>query len=164
MDEPRPNPDAVPTAPQPTAGPTLRLGRVPLIFAIVGVVVALASSGLYLFRQPAETQRLTPETIVDRFLAAVFLANSAERLGEVVCSNWNPADALTRTSDQVGADARVSWDEIRVVSGSEKRTTLRARIGLRFRDDIRPSAYQQWRFSLVDENGWRVCEARPFVV
>jgi hypothetical protein len=51
-----------------------------------------------------------------------------------------------------------------VVAKSDTKVTIRARLGLRLRDDIRPSSYEQWRFSLVKEDGWRVCEARPFTV
>ena len=38
---------------------------------------------------------------------------------------------------------------------------MRARLGLRQRDDLRPGSYAQWRFHLVKQDGWRVCEARP---
>jgi hypothetical protein len=134
-----------------------------MIFAIVGIAVAVVATVLYIFRDAA-TPRLTPEETVDRFLAAVFVANNPERLSGLVCASWNAQDALTRTAGQIGTDARASWDEISVVSSDTRRATLRARVGLRYRDDVRPSAYQQWHFSLVNEDGWRVCEARPFRV
>jgi hypothetical protein len=134
-----------------------------MIFAIVGIAVAVVATGLYLYRDAA-TPRLTPEETVDRFLSAVFVASSTERLSALVCASWNPQEALTRTAGQIGTDARASWDEISVVSSDTRRATLRARVGLRLRDDVRPSAYQQWHFSLVNEDGWRVCEARPFRV
>jgi hypothetical protein len=138
-------------------------GRAPVIFAVVGVVVALAATALFLFRQAA-APKLTPEQTVDSFLSAVFVANSSERLDGLVCGNWDADDALRRTTNQVGTGTRVSWYEIRVVSSDERRATLSAHIGLRFQDDVRPSADQQWHFTLVNENGWRVCEARPFRV
>ena len=148
---------------RPDARPVRRgvSSRASVIFAVVGVVVALVAGGIYLFRQDA-SPRLTPGETVEKFLNAVFVASSAERLEDLVCSNWDPADALTRTTQQVDPGVRVSWDDIGQVSSEAGRVTLRARVGLRFRDDVRPSAYQQWRFSLVDEDGWRVCEARPF--
>jgi hypothetical protein len=134
-----------------------------MIFAIVGMTIAVVATGLYLYRDAA-TPRLTPEETVDRFLSAVFVASSTERLSGLVCASWNAQEALTRTAGQIGTDARASWDEISVVSSDARRATLRARVGLRLRDDVRPSAYQQWHFSLVNEDGWRVCEARPFRV
>jgi hypothetical protein len=134
-----------------------------MIFAVVGIAVALVMGGIYLARQTA-TPRLTPEETVDGFLGAVFLTSSADRLSRFVCGNWDPDDALSRTSKQVDAAARVSWDEIRVVSSDGSRANLRARLGLRLRDDVRPAVYQQWHFTLVNEDGWRVCEAQPFRV
>jgi hypothetical protein len=134
-----------------------------MLFAIAGVVVALVAVGLYLFRQAA-APRLTPEETVDRFLSAVFVANSMERLDGLVCASWDEQEALTRTANQVDSGTRVSWNEIRVVSSDARRATLRAQVGLRFQDDVRPTTYQQWHFSLVNESGWRVCEARPFRV
>jgi hypothetical protein len=134
-----------------------------VIFAVVGVVVALVATCTYVYQQAA-APRLTPEETVERFLSAVFVANSSERLDGLVCGNWDVEEAMTRTLNQVSTGTRVSWDQIRVVSSDERRATLSANVGLRFRDDVRPSAYQQWHFTLVNENGWRVCEARPFRV
>jgi hypothetical protein len=58
---------------------------------------------------------------------------------------------------------RVSWDEMRVISSDGTRANVRARLGLRYPDDKQPSAFSQWRFSIIDENGWHVCDARPFI-
>lgn len=141
-----------------------RTGRGPLIFAIVGVAVALLAGGAYVYRQATAPPPLTPEETVREFLAAVFLAGDPTRVGTVVCASWKPEDAIDRTRKEIGADISVSWDQISVSVSDERRATVRARVGLRFKDDVRPAAYQQWRFDLVKENGWRVCDARPFVV
>jgi len=135
-----------------------------MIFAVVGIVVALAAGGLYLLKESTQPPARTPEETIQEFLSAVFLANDSDRVKVVVCASWDPADALTRTSSEIDPDAHVSWDEVRVISITEGRVSARARLGVRLRDDIRPSHYRQWRFSLVNENGWRVCEARPFIV
>jgi len=135
-----------------------------MIFAIVGIVVALAAGGIYLLKESTEPPVRTPEETIQEFLSAVFLANEADRVKVVVCASWDPVDALTRTANEIDPDAHVSWDEVRVISIAEGRVSARARLGVRLRDDIQPSHYRQWRFSLVNENGWRVCEARPFIV
>ncbi len=138
--------------------------RAPLIFALVGVVIALAAGGLYALNRSAAPPTMTPEETIREFLAAVFLANSADRVKMVVCASWDPADALSRTAREIDGDTRVSWDEVRVLSATDDRINARARLGLRRSGDIQPSSYRQWRFSLVNEDGWRVCEARPFIV
>ena len=144
------------------AVPSPRIGRTPLIFAIVGVVIALAAAGLYLVTRVNAPARLTPEETVREFLSAVFLASDGQRVGAVVCASWDPSDAIARTAKEIGAGIHVSWDEVSVVSTNGDRISAKARLGLRRPDDIQPSQYVMWRFSIVDENGWRVCEARPF--
>jgi hypothetical protein len=147
-------------APQPQT-PAKRK-RVPQIFATVGVVIALAATGLYLLTGAGGQARLSPEETVGEFLAGVFLANDPQRVAPVVCASWDPADAIARTTREIDAGAHVSWDNIAVVSNSEGRVSAKARLGLRLRDDRQPSTFRQWRFNLVDEHGWRVCDARPF--
>jgi hypothetical protein len=138
-----------------------------IIVAVAGVVLALAAGGLYVYRQSAPTSaaraQATPEETVREFLSAVFLAKDPQRVRAVVCSSWDPDNAITRTTAAVDKTAKVSWDEVVVVSSTDGRASVKARLGLRLPDDIQPSVHQDWRFSLVDENGWRVCEARPFI-
>jgi hypothetical protein len=139
-----------------------RRGRAPLIFAIVGVVIALAAGGLYFVTRPGARARLTPEGAVQEFLSAVFLAGDGQRVGAVICASWDPSDAMARTTKEIEQGAHVSWDQVAVVATNGNKASAKARLGLRLRDDTQPSLYRQWRFSLVDESGWRVCEARPF--
>ena len=126
-------------------------------------LAALSVGAFVLLRQPGTEPARTPEETVREFLSAVFLAESPERTAAVICNSWAPADAIERTSAGVPRDVRVSWDEFAVVTSDAERTTIRARLGLRQRDDLRPDSYEQWRFHLVEQDGWRVCEARPFV-
>lgn len=145
------------------AGPKRPVGRIPLILAIIGVIAALVTGGLYLFRDVSQPPSMTPEETVREFLSAVFLASSPERVAAVVCANWDPGDAIERTRQEIDTNVRVSWDEFGIVTADAERITMRVRLGLRLPDDLRPTTYAQWRFNLVHEDGWRVCEARPFV-
>jgi hypothetical protein len=151
-----------PKAPVGAPKPSTRRGRAPLIFAIVGVAIALAAGGLYVVKIASAPARLTPEETVQAFLSAVFLAGDGQRVGAVICSSWDPSDAIARTTKEIETGAHVSWDEVAIVAINGDKASAKARLGLRLRDDNKPSVYRQWRFSLIDENGWRVCEARPF--
>jgi len=146
--------------------PTARqgIGRAPVIFAVIGVLVALGAVGFYVLRQTTAPPPRSPEETVSEFLSAVFLSADPQRTGDVVCKSWDASDAVSRTAKEIPDGAHVSWDELMVVAKSDTKVTIRARLGLRLVDDIRPSSYEQWRFSLVKEDGWRVCEARPFTV
>jgi hypothetical protein len=140
-----------------------RSRRAPVLFAILGVALAVVAIGLYALRPTTSATTGTPEDAVQEFLAAVFLAHDTGRLAKVTCAGWDASDAMTRTLRQIDKDARVSWDDISVVSSDGKHVNVRVRLGLRLPDDKQPTSFQQWRFSVVDENDWRVCEARPFV-
>ncbi len=144
-----------------TASPARQAGRAALVFAALSVLVALAAGGLYLFRRVDKPPSLTPEETVSAFLSAVFLSADPQKASPLVCSNWDPADAIARTTAAVPDGASVSWGELKVVTSAESRVTVRGSLGVRMPDDSRPSSFAQWRFTLVDEDGWRVCEARP---
>jgi hypothetical protein len=148
---------------RPTNGSRRTALGFPLAFAIIGLVVALAAGALYLYRDRGESTRLNETRTVHEFLTAVFLAGTPDRVAPYVCASWPPGDAITRTVAEVGTGVGVSWDEIRVITTREERANVSARLGLRSADDVRPGSFEQWRFSLVDEEGWRVCDARPFV-
>jgi hypothetical protein len=135
-----------------------------VIFAVLGVLVALAAGGFYVYRQQVEAPvARTPEETVVAFLNAVFTAANPSEVGQVVCSNWDPDDAMTRTVAAVPEDANVSWADVALVIEREERATVRGYLYFRMPGDTSPGSRAQWRFNLVDENGWRVCDAVPLV-
>src|SRR6478735_11149242 len=88
--------------------PSHRSRRKLIIFAVIGITLALSSGGLYVYRQQnspaaiaAEAAQKSPEDAVRAFLTAVFLANDAGRLAGVVCASWDPQNALHRTRSEV---------------------------------------------------------------
>jgi hypothetical protein len=131
-----------------------------LIFAILGVLAALVVGGAYVYREYTGRSQLTPEQTVDEFLTAVFARNT-ERVGAVVCDGWDPEQAIRRTRGAIPVGANVTWDRIRVLTVDDDRAVVRATLGLRPFYDEEVSDTVQWTFNLVDEGGWRVCEARP---
>jgi hypothetical protein len=133
-------------------------------FAVVALLIAGGTIAVYATRPKPAANAVnvgTPDTAVRAFLSAVFLGDDASRLAPVVCSTWSPADALSRTRSMVDAQAKVSWDDLLVITTEPDRVTMTARLGLRLPDDVQPSVYQQWHFTVVNEQGWRVCDASP---
>jgi len=154
-----PKPATTASTPSRPAG----AGRYPLVFAIVGVVLALAAGGLFWLKNSGQPERGTPDEAVRGFLAAIFLQTDRNQVGEFVCASWDPITAITRTVSQVDPQARVSWDNIVVLDSTEERANVLARLGYRYPDDTQPSVHRQWRFRVVNEKGWRVCDARLLV-
>ena len=134
--------------------------RAPLVFAILGLLAALTAGGAYAYREWWGRSQLTPEQTVDEFLTAVFARNE-ERAAAVVCESRDPQQAIRRTIAAIPKGANVSWDGIRLLSADDERAVVRATLGLRPFFDEEISDTVQWTFNLVDESGWRVCEARP---
>jgi hypothetical protein len=142
-----------------------------ILFAVIAVLLACGTIALYATRsRPSATPTASasasegsPDGAVREFLSAVFLSDSVQRLIPVVCANWPPADALTRTKSMVSPMAKVSWDGLNIVSNEPNRVTMTARLGLRLPDDVQPSQFQQWDFTVVNEHGWRVCDASAAV-
>ncbi len=142
--------------------PRRRSGRSLVTFAIVGVVLALVAGGFYIYRVATAPARSSPEAVVEDFLEAVFVQNSADQLAPLLCSTWQPQRAMTWVTSQVDPRARMSWGEIVVVQSDRERVNALAELGYQLPGDAQPSAHRQWRFRLFDEDGWRVCDARPF--
>jgi len=128
-----------------------------LIFAIVGFALALAATGLYVYDRATQPDRSTPTVTVQQFMGAVFLQDDASTVKQFVCDRWAPGDAITWTRGLADPEAHVSWDTVIAITESEDDARVTARVRFRYRDDVAPSGEQQWRFDLVDENGWRVC-------
>ena len=140
-----------------------RLGRGPVIFALLSLVLAVVAGAVYMLHRSTAPPELTPEQTVNEFLTAVFLAEDPARAGAVVCAGWSGQDAVDRTTNQIETGAHVSWSQIRLVAIGDTTASATARIGQRLPDDKQPSLFQEWRFLLKKEKGWRVCEARPLV-
>jgi hypothetical protein len=134
--------------------------RAVIAFAVVGLLLALASVGAYVYRPRghAPVGSATPEDAVKAFLTGVFLTADPNDLKDVVCASWEPGAAFYRTRELAGSASSVGWDHVAVISNVDGRAAVSARV----RVSIAVAA-SQWRFAVNDQNGWRVCEARPFV-
>jgi hypothetical protein len=141
--------------------PPVRRSRAPLVFAILGLLAALAGGGAYYYHLQHGTSSLTPDQTVDAFLMAVFSNGDPGKVAADVCNSWDPQQAIDRTKAQVPNGAHVIWDNIRTLTQSNGHAVARARLGLIPFQDHQPSDYVQWTFDLVDEDGWRVCDAQP---
>jgi len=137
------------------------MGRAPVIFALLSLVLALGAGAVYALHRSTAPPELTPEQTVTEFLSAVFLSADPGRAGAVVCAGWSGQDAVDRTTQQVEAGAHVSWDNVRLIAIADTTASATAQIRQRLPDDKQPSVSVEWRFQLKKENGWRVCEASP---
>src|SRR5262245_60872005 len=151
------------TRPLTPAGPPRRstLGPV-LAFAIGGLVLALIAGGVYLYRHRTAPDQGTPTTSVDHFLTAVLVDHDTGAAGRVVCRGWTGDAGMTAMEGAVDPDVvRVTWDTPAVVRESEGAVQVQVRLRFRYGDDVTPSGEDYWIFDVADQEGWRVCGARP---
>lgn len=134
--------------------------RTPLVFAILGLLAALAAGGAYAYREWWGRTDRTPQQAVDEYLTAVF-AHDKARAAAVICDSWDAEQAIRRTTSSIPTGANVSWDDLRLLSTTDDRSVVVATLGLRPFSDEEISDTVEWTFNLVDEGGWRVCEAQP---
>jgi len=138
-----------------------RRSRAPLVFLLLSVVLALGAGGYLYYQRTQGPARFTPEETVEEFLTSVFSVADPQRTSAIVCDGWDPDEAIAETNRVIADGARVVWSEVRVLSNDGQRATVHAALTMFL---PRPSSPTQWRFGLVQENGWKVCEARPVVI
>jgi hypothetical protein len=143
--------------------PPVRRSRAPVVFAILGLVAALIGGGAYYYQQRQTTSSRTPEQTVDAFLTEVFVHDDPTKLAADICNAWDPQQAIKGTKGQIPDGAKVNWDNVRLLTSNDSRANVRARLALIPFADVQPSDYIQWTFDLVNEGGWRVCNAQPLV-
>jgi hypothetical protein len=138
-----------------------------IIFAVIAVLAAAAAIGVYTYRGRVVGRAPlagAPDEIVRQFLYTVFTLHDQEKLAVLLCSSWPPGDAMSRTVSMVGSDAKVYWTNLTVATSGNGRASVTAQVGARLPDDTQAITYHGWRFSLLDESGWRVCDAEPIIV
>jgi hypothetical protein len=137
--------------------------RTPLVFAILGLLAAAIAGGTYYYRELRHTSSTrTPEATVAGFLTEVFAPKpDQQKLAGLVCDGWAPQDAVKQTTDQIPNGARVGWQDINLVSTDNDHAIVVATITLTPFQDGDPSDFHPWRFSLIDQNDWKVCGAHP---
>jgi hypothetical protein len=135
-----------------------------LAFAIAGLVLALATGGVYVYQQRTGPDQGTPVTSVDHFLTAVLVDHDADAAGRVVCKGWSGETGMAAMEGAVDPDVvRVTWDTPAVVRESEQSVQIQVRLRFRYADDVAPSGEHYWIFDVTDQGGWRICGARPLL-
>jgi hypothetical protein len=140
-----------------------RSGRAQLAFGIVGIVAGLIAGGAIYYRQvTTDTPGPSPEQTVELFLAAIFEPEGGpEKVAPLVCEGWEPEAAIARVKSGLPRFVSVEWREIAVLSRDEGRAVVGATFALTPFLNPAPTDFPLWTFNLVDEEGWRVCEAQP---
>jgi hypothetical protein len=125
--------------------------------AFLGLILVAGTVALILFDRATALDRSTPTVVVGQFLVASFDDRDTRRVALFVCEQLQPQQALEDTVGGIDPNLSVSWGDFSTDQSGDTATVIAQ---LRFRHDQGGASYssvQQWRFSMVDQDGWRVC-------
>lgn len=164
MDASRPSP---PTTHLGKSGTHVRAGRLVLLL-IAGAIALLCTGGagvaFVAYRDATEPDRTSPDVTVSNYLRALLVERNDTRAGLYTCSSDGSLGAIRAFRDEVEVREKqysvrivVSWGAL-TVQESPGRTIVSTEISRTISDGTEKDL-QNWRFDLVDEDGWRVCGA-----
>jgi len=143
-----------------------KLKRIVLIVAVAVGVGAVGAAGVALraYDNATKIDRSHPEAVLVEYVNAELVARDAPRTELYTCSGPTRLDDLRALREQLGREEEAGGFTTQVTLGAADirdggRTiitdiSLSQGGGLEVRTRV-----QTWRFSLVDQDGWRVCGA-----
>jgi hypothetical protein len=148
-----------PPPPPPRRARTISRGRLTLIILVVGGLLLIAGAGtaFLLYNRATELDRSTPTIAVDQFVRAVFFDKDDDRVKLFTCPQWT-TERTAEVQGRFDPEVRVSVASLAVQSRQEHQAVVAARMRLAIQDFV---DFQDWRFEVVEDNGWRVCAAEP---
>ncbi len=128
------------------------------ILCLGGVGVAVL-----LYDEETKIERTAPDAVVDRYLRAYLVDRDENQQQLFACKSGGDfaqleayrKDIESRES-QFSIRIQVSWEDLRVAT-SGTRGTVDADLTRAIQDSEQVT--DSWRFTVVDEDGWRVCGA-----
>jgi hypothetical protein len=144
-----------------------RLGRVVRIALLATAVVLVGALGVgfILYDRATRLDRSAPDVAVDNYLRALLVDRDDTRASLYACGDDSGLSAIHAFRDDVEAredrfDASidVSWGGLAVDAAGDRATVdteIRRTVGEGAERDV-----QSWRFVVISDGGWRVCEAR----
>jgi hypothetical protein len=135
-----------------------RLRRVLLVVAVVlaCVVTVAGAFGIFVYDKATAIDRSTPTVAVRNYLQTALVDRDVARLALFVCSRWSPSEAMAALGERPDPSVRVNWGVTSVQeSGDRAEATVEITFSAAGNRDV-----QTWRFAVVREDGWRVCDVK----
>jgi hypothetical protein len=143
----------------------VRWKRILLIGAIAVVVggVGLGTTLLYTYHKQTELDRSDPEVVLIRYLDATFERKDPAMAGLYTCSS--PSGLAAINDLRADLERREKTFGVTIVVTSGRMTKDNTSIGTDLRitanknGAVESESSEPWRFTMKDEDGWRVCGA-----
>jgi hypothetical protein len=150
-----------PSIPSEVVSPSTRRRRPSLqlivALALFSVILVVGTLGILIYDRATAIDRSTPTVVVGQFLVASFHDRDPKRVAFFICEQLQPDEALADTIGGIDTNVAVSWGDYSTDQGGNSATVIAQ---MAFRVDQGANSYstvEQWRFSLVKQDGWRVC-------
>jgi len=155
----QPTPSMPQLPPPPPVGRSTRPNRLLLIMLVLAALLVGIGAGaaFLLYSRATEIDRSTPTIAVHQFLRATFVDKNDDRVELFTCSQWTK-ERTVEVQGRFDPEVKVTWESVALQSQQERQAVVTARMRLVFQGFV---DFEDWRFEVVEDNGWRVCEAGP---
>jgi hypothetical protein len=145
----------------------VRVGRLVLML-VAGAVALLCTGGagvaFVAYRDATEPDRTSPDVTVSNYLRAMLIERNDTRASLYTCDADSGLGEMRSFREEIEIRENqysirivLSWGSL-AVQESPGRSTVTTEISRTISDGTEKDL-QNWRFELVDEDGWRVCSA-----
>lgn len=131
-------------------------------------LLCLGGIGVFIsfYDEATKIERTAPDAVVDNFLRAYLVNRDDQQASLFTCKSNLDLSLLKSFRDDIQSreqrfsiGIRVDWTSL-TVSTESGRTTVSTDIRRTISDGSERTT-DGWRFSLMDQDGWRVCSAAP---
>lgn len=143
--------------------------KVLLVLAIVVAVggVGGAATALLSYHEATKIDRSNPKVVLDEYLRAVLVRKDAVGAELYSCDAPSGLASITALREELNqreqdysVEILVSWGAVTRVDGSGRSELTTDLHVTAIKDGVEQSnSSQGWRFSLLDQDGWRVCNS-----
>jgi hypothetical protein len=141
-----------------------------LLIVLLAAGAALAGGvgyGFLLYDQATRPDRSSPEVTVDNYLRGLLVERDDVRAGLYACQGprLDEIRALRTEAERrerdFGVTVRTTWGALRGtrVNDGQQRVQTRLTISGISGGQVRSERMEMWDFTVVDDDGWRVCGA-----
>jgi hypothetical protein len=159
--------------PGPDEKPTPRRRRLRLWLAVAAGVLGILCAGgigvaVLLYDEETKIERTAPDAVVDNFLRAYLLNRDDNEASLYMCKSGAEFEAIANLRSEMinreksfDVKVSVSWSTLTVVDVAESRKSVETSLVISGSSDGNPVSRrtESWSFTVVDDDGWRVCGA-----
>jgi hypothetical protein len=142
---------------EPTPSVSLRRSRLRAVLttALVAFVLLVGFGAFLLINVISGSDRSTPEVAIRQFLQAAIVDHNISRAQSYTCDGHQAAAIAAKFHNIDDPLVHVTWGVSSVNTNGDSAEAI-VEVDFEFEQHIDP---QQWRFELLQQGGWRVCDA-----